>query len=614
MDEEKKAVNMKKIKIPPAVAIAAIAVLVALIAVYIAIGVYFQGHFFWGSTVNGIESGGQTAEDFAKTLNEQAVDYTLTVAAETGDEEISPEDVGLTIAVSEEDIAKLVEQQSFGWIKAVSKPQEYEVERMVSYDKDKLAGVVSSLACVTNPNVVKSENATYEYEGGEFRIKNAVYGNEVNTETLTKVMDEAILTLKDKVDLKEDDCYIKPEITEESEELQKLVQSMNDKTDITITYKLGSKSETIDKDLIVDWLTIDEEKGEVSYDQEKIAAFVSEMASKYNTYGKSKSLKTAYGSTVTVAGGTYGWRINQSGEVDQIIKDLNAGEDVTRDFVYTQTAASHDGNDYGNTYIEVNITAQHMYCYVNGAKAMESDTVTGCVSKNRITHNGAYFIQYCERNATLHGADYETDVAYWMPFHIGEGFHDATWNPRFGGQYYINHGSHGCVNLPYSAAQSLFSYAYAGMPVLIYELPGTENTSYETGKAKAVMDQINAIGTVTLDKESAITAARSAYNALSSDIKSYVSNLSTLTAAEQALSNLKSAEEQKTSNYKSQAQSVINKIAAIGDVTYLSGPPIQAARSAYDSLPEEAKQYVTNYNVLTASETAFKSTSAPSGE
>jgi len=53
---------------------------------------------------------------------------------------------------------------------------------------------------------------------------------------------------------------------------------------------------------------------------------------------------------------------------------------------------------------------------------------------------------------------YETMVQYWMPFEgNGIGFHDATWQPSFGGSMYANgYGSHGCVNLSYSDAQTLY--------------------------------------------------------------------------------------------------------------------------------------------------------------
>jgi len=57
--------------------------------------------------------------------------------------------------------------------------------------------------------------------------------------------------------------------------------------------------------------------------------------------------------------------------------------------------------------------------------------------------------------------------------------------------------------------------------------------------AKTVSDQIAAIGTVTLDSEAAIVAARTAYDALTDAQKALVTNVATLTEAEAALAQLK---------------------------------------------------------------------------
>ena len=64
--------------------------------------------------------------------------------------------------------------------------------------------------------------------------------------------------------------------------------------------------------------------------------------------------------------------------------------------------------------------------------------------------------------------EYESPVSYWMPFYDGCGFHDATWRGSFGGSIYTYNGSHGCVNMPYSAAQELFEYVDGGTVVVIY--------------------------------------------------------------------------------------------------------------------------------------------------
>jgi hypothetical protein len=145
--------------------------------------------------------------------------------------------------------------------------------------------------------------------------------------------------------------------------------------------------------------------------------------------------------------------------------------------VYSQTAASHTGNDYGDTYVEINLSAQHLFFYVDGELLIESDFVSGNASKGWSTPGGIFPLTYKERNATLRGANYATPVSYWMPFNGNIGMHDSNWRSSFGKNIYKTNGSHGCINLPPSVAKVIFENIEQGMPVLCYYLSGTEYAS-----------------------------------------------------------------------------------------------------------------------------------------
>lgn len=56
-----------------------------------------------------------------------------------------------------------------------------------------------------------------------------------------------------------------------------------------------------------------------------------------------------------------------------------------------------------------------------------------------------------------------------MPFDGGIGLHDATWRNKFGGNIYINKGSHGCVNLPYQTAEYIYENVKVGTKVLVHK-------------------------------------------------------------------------------------------------------------------------------------------------
>ena len=104
--------------------------------------------------------------------------------------------------------------------------------------------------------------------------------------------------------------------------------------------------------------------------------------------------------------------------------------------------------------------------------------------------------------------------------------------------------------------------------------------------ADAVEKLIDAIGTVTLNSEEAIKAARDAYDALTEEQKAQVGNYQTLLDAEAKLADLQAAD------------AVEKLIDAIGTVTLDSEEAIKAARGAYDALTEEQKAQVGNYQTL----------------
>ena len=251
---------------------------------------------------------------------------------------------------------------------------------------------------------------------------------------------------------------------------------------------------------------------------------------------------TSYGVEVTIGNSHYGWKVDNEAEKAAIIQDIMNGQAITRDLNYSMTANSHEGNDYGNSYVEINLTAQHLYMYVDGELVVESDFVSGNVSKEYNTPTGVFGLTYKEKDATLNGADYSTPVDFWMPFNGNVGMHDATWRGSFGAAIYKRNGSHGCINLPWSKAQIIFDNIEAGFPVFVYELPGTQSAlANAMDQGWAVSDAIKEIGEVTLESEALISTIRAQYDALSDTAKAYVGNYQVLLDAEAVLANLKAS-------------------------------------------------------------------------
>ena len=231
------------------------------------------------------------------------------------------------------------------------------------------------------------------------------------------------------------------------------------------------------------WL-VKNEDGTYSYNEEiwnkRMKSFVYTLAAKANTVGKTHTFNATGLGVRTVDGGTYGYKMNQTEEITKIKEDLNAGKAVKRAPAYSAKEQSAENYGLGGNYVEIDLSRQHLWIYKNGQCVLQSDCVSGKMTKDRYTPAGTYYIYSKERNRVLRGTKdpatgkypYESPVSYWMPFNRGIGFHDANWRSSFGGNLYVSSGSHGCVNLPVSFAGTMYNTITTGMPVVVYYSQG----------------------------------------------------------------------------------------------------------------------------------------------
>lgn len=513
-----------------------------MVLIYVGFSIFFQSHFFFGTTLDGIAVGGRSADKVEQLLQEEIENYALTlVGREEAKETISGSSIGVRPVFNGEVAGLIGKQNGFVWIASLFKPQELKLEKTIVYDEDAFEEVVLSLSCMQQEKQRKPVNAScspYSKEEG-YQLVPADYGTTLREDILRSAILDAVLVLADTLDLEESGCYVEPTIGDDDKDLLELIENMNRYVNTTIAYDFGEKKEVLDGEIISTWLT--GQGKEVFVDEEAVLTYVKDLGKKYNTAYQPKEFMTSYGTEVTIKGGFYGWRIDREGEVAQILEDLKMGESIEREPVYLQTANSHGEKDYGDSYVEINLSAQHLFVYKDGELVVESDFVSGDVSKGHMTPTGAYGITYTTTDAVLRGADYATPVKYWMPFAGDVGMHDATWRKNFGGNIYKTNGSHGCINLPLSAAKTIYETVDKGYAVLVYTLPGTEKTTSKQD-AQTVVNLIKSIGTVTLESETVITNARNLYDALPDSAKAYVTNIDVLMTAEAVLAQLKTGQ------------------------------------------------------------------------
>lgn len=466
---------------------AALGMITLLAAGYLAVSVKYRTVFLPNTSIGGIAVAGMTVDEVKEGIRQGIDSYQLTLVERGGQEEVVfGRDIDLQPIYDGSLERILQEQNSLLWGINWLKGQAYEQDCMVRFDEEKLDAQISSLECMKPENMTEPVNAylSYEDETG-LTIVPEEKGNALVPERLSGEIKKVIYSLKERISLEELGVYKEPEILEDNQALLAQKEGWKGYANAKVTYRFGSRTEVVDGTVICGWLTEDSD-GNVEIDRTKAEGYVKELANKYNTAYRAKELKTTYGPAVKITQGNYGWMIDQKTEVDELIRLIESGERQEREPAYLQTAASHDGPDYGHTYVEMNLTAQHLFYYKDGKLLIESDFVSGNEAKGWSTPAGAYGLTYKQKNATLKGKNYKTPVTYWMPFNGNIGMHDGYWRSSFGGTIYKKNGSHGCVNLPPAVAKTIFANIEKNTPVLCYHLEGTETnktTKDSSGKA-----------------------------------------------------------------------------------------------------------------------------------
>ena len=465
----------KKKKRKKTAAIVAGIIIGVLVLIYVGFAIFFSSHFMFFTKINGTDFSLKSVSQVEAYMKQQVADYVLTLKeSDGGSEKISGSDISL-MYVPGEQLEKLAKKQNnFLWITSLWNHPKISSEIGVEYDKDALAKITEGLECLKPENQTVSVDAHPEFQNDKFVVVPEVVGTKIDTEKFNEAVTKAINGFKPTLDLFKTGCYILPRFVSDSQEVVAATDAMNSYLGANVTYDFNPATEVVDASVISQWVTVDADMN-VTFNEEAVRAFIQSLADKYDTKGKPRTFTTATGNTVNVTGGSYGWKIDQEAEYNALIANIQNAETVTREPNYASRAASHEGNDVGSTYAEVDLSNQMMYFVQNGQVVLQSGIVTGNPNKGNGTPQGVYSLAYKALDQVLRGTkkpdgtyEYETPVKFWMPFNGGIGFHDATWQSSFGGSRYQTNGSHGCVNLPYDVAAQLYNLITAGTPVVCH--------------------------------------------------------------------------------------------------------------------------------------------------
>lgn len=386
---------------------------------------------------------------------------------------INPEDIDFKV----KDLSKIeIKQNPFSWPISIFNKKEYNIEIEADFNEDKLKEIL--LKSELFKDTLEPEDAKIEKEGEEYIIIEEKEGTALDIEKVIETIKLGIIS--DEKTIKLEDEYKKPKILKNDENLIKSKTILEEALKIEITFDFEDRKEILTGDDLIELYIIDDE-GKYILNQQKIRDYIKKMAIKYDTFGSKRKFNATYIGEIEVEGGIYGWQMNVNETRDLLIKEieeLNGKKDkkVTIKPIYIHEALYREENDLGNTYIEIDLTRQHMWYYRDGELKVSTDIVTGDTTKGYPTPTGVEKLWSKERNKTLRGlnfggsSSYAVKVNYWMPINWKDiGIHDTSYRDAYGGSIYRGNGSHGCINTPESKVKEIFEDAPINIPVIVYK-------------------------------------------------------------------------------------------------------------------------------------------------
>ena len=348
---------------------------------------------------------------------------------------------------------------------------DQRIAMTVSKVNDSFVRQVNRIRFVSKEDAVKTRNAYVDMTTTKFPIIPEVYGNNIDKEKLLDSILTAVEEGRFVLDAVKSDYYVKPTVFSDDPELLAAQEAYLNNYAFEIIYDFGYNSQTLTPKVISGLLNRGSDGLTVRDD--KVREYVKNLAHKYDTGGLSRFFYAPNGAKVSVYGGDYGYVINQEAEVAWLTDALMNGKTVRRSPEYTPTSRSKSDSSIGTTYVEIDLTSQHLWIYKNGTLVLATPVVTGNVAKGTATPPGNYKVYFMQLDRVLKGEDwdgtmYEMPVHYWMAFNGGIGLHDAPWRAYFGGTIYKQNGSHGCINMPSRMAAAAYSIVYIGYPVIVH--------------------------------------------------------------------------------------------------------------------------------------------------
>ena len=447
---------------------------IAIIAIiYLGVAVYYQYHFLPGTTINGKDYSNKTVEAVKDSIQNDIRTYYLKLIERNDEvEHVSAGDINMKVTI-DGDLTKIKNNQNhYLWFIKPKKAETLDIT--IAYDEIKLDYAINGLKCLDDEYINSGIAPELTFDGNVFTMTEGVPGNEIDKEKAISLIKEAINNMDPVLTLENEGCYLVPIDNEASEKEKKLLNQLNSYLDVVITLTFGEEKEVIDKAQIYKWLSVGT-NNEVIFDTEKIIEYIDTIGKEYETMGQTREFLNSYGQTIKVSGGDFGWWINRKAEAEAIISDIKSLNSVTREPNFLQRAGAFGENDFGNTYLEINLSDQHLYAYKDGNKIVDCDIISGDPVNGLETPTGVFNMRFMFTNYNFVRGSFSKQLKYWMVFYgntveTNIGIASCNWISNFGGTAYRGAGSLGSIYVNEADAKTLYmELPGKDFPVIIYK-------------------------------------------------------------------------------------------------------------------------------------------------
>ena len=461
-------------------------VLLILAALVYGAGVfYFSNHTYPNTRMSSADISMKNESQIAQIAQAMVGNYTVSTTGDGAHFAFSMKDAGVSVDGAQVGRLAIAQNSPWEWPFNLTKSFDATEYLMTDLNSGGLEQLVVDEVNKHNEGGADPVNASIVYDSGSkaYIVEPEKPGTKLDPYKVLEAVNQAVSDLSDTAILDES-AYIKPALVATDPALQDAAATANKYVAASVHLVLGSDevdAGTINADQISQWVSVGDDFA-VTFNEEPMNNYLKEYGNSLDTIGTERTYTRPDGATFTVGGGLYGWEIDTNALVEEVRNAIMNGEQTTIRIPCISEGATYPGKgkaEWGK-YVDLSLSEQHARCYdTDGSLLWESDVITGIPDGKHNTPTGVWVILNRESPATLKGEiqeatgqpEYETKVQYWMPFtYQGHGFHDATWQPGFGGSMYTEgYGSHGCANLPYDAAESLFGIIETGNAVVVHD-------------------------------------------------------------------------------------------------------------------------------------------------